>query len=265
MEIVRHSLTGRVPAWTPVVATALLGLLLPVGADAEDIPLSSVNAAVLLGTDQTASTPTSADAAWTAEIIRPVIARTAPSTGASTRTTLQPYTVGPSPTTLLATRGFRDRLNHDWVRVQLNIRPNETTAWVPADAVVLTATNTRIVIHLTRRRLDVWRGSRRVLTAPAGIGTAATPTPTGQFAIDDIWETDARTRGKYGRFILALTAHSKVLLHFDGGDARIAIHGGAPGRVGTRSSFGCAIVSARVLYRLSRLARAGTPVTVLAD
>ena len=50
MEIVRHSLTGCVPAWMPVVAIALLGLLLPVAADAEDIPLSSVNAAVLLGT-----------------------------------------------------------------------------------------------------------------------------------------------------------------------------------------------------------------------
>lgn len=266
MEIVRHSLKGCVPAWMPVVAIALLGLLLPVGADAEDIPLSSVNAAVLLGTDQTAATPTSADATWTAEIVRPVVARTAPDIAAGSRTTLQPYTVGPSPTRLLATRGFRDRLNNDWVRVQLNIRPNETTAWVPADAVLLTATDTRIVIHLASRRLDVWRSSRRVLSVPAGIGTAATPTPTGQFAIDDIWETDAETRGIYGRFVLALTAHSNVLLRFDGGDGRIAIHGGgAPGRVGTRSSFGCVIVSARVLQRLSRMARPGTPVTVLAD
>jgi lipoprotein-anchoring transpeptidase ErfK/SrfK len=250
----------------PVVVVALLGLLVPAGAQAEDIPLSSVNAAVLLGSDQTTATPTSADAAWTAEIVRPVVARTAPNIEAVARTTLQPYDVGTSPTTLLATRGFRDRLKHDWVRVQLSLRPNQTAAWVPADAVILTATDTRIVIHLTRRRLDVWRSTRRVLSAPAGIGRAATPTPTGQFAIDDIWETDAATRGIYGRFVLALTAHSNVLLHFDGGDGRIAIHGGGgPGRVGARASFGCIIVSDRVLQRLSHLARRGTPVTVLAD
>ena len=166
---------------------------------------------------------------------------------------------------LMVTGRRRDRAGHDWVRVQLPIRPNGTGGWVPRRALRLTGTHVRFEVHLGSRRLEIWRGPRRVASWPAGIGRAGTPTPVGRFAIQDAVATGSAWRGIYGDFTVALTAHSPTLRTFMGGQALIGIHGtgaGGIGRIGRPSSNGCVILGARELARAAHFAKPGTPVVI---
>jgi lipoprotein-anchoring transpeptidase ErfK/SrfK len=205
-----------------------------------------------------------ASAAWTAEVLSTVKARVAPRRDAPVRTVLRSYTpYSTSPARFLATAAARDARGRDWVRVQIAERPNTSSAWVPADAVHLATTTTRIVVRLDSRRVEVWRGQRRVVTYPAGVGRTATPTPTGTFAVEDTVTTPTADRGAYGRFVVTLTAHSNVLKRFNGGDGQIAIHGsGSLGRVGRASSHGCIILDDDALTTVFSEVGPGTPVIV---
>ncbi len=166
---------------------------------------------------------------------------------------------------LMVTGRQRDRAGRDWVRVQLPIRPNGTTGWVPRRALRLTGTRVRFEVHLSSRRLEIWRGARRLASWPAGIGREATPTPVGRFAIQDAVVTSNAWRGIYGDFTVALTAHSPTLRTFMGGPALIGIHGaggGGAARIGRPSSNGCVILGASELARAAHYAKPGTPVVI---
>lgn len=166
---------------------------------------------------------------------------------------------------LMVTGRRRDGAGSDWVRVQLPVRPNGTAGWVPRGAVRLTGTRVRLEVHLGSRRLEIWRGPRRVASWPAGIGRPGTPTPTGRFAVQDAVVTPSAWRAIYGGHTIALTAHSPTLRTFMGGPALIGIHGtGAGGawRVGRPSSYGCVILGARELAQAAHYARPGTPVVI---
>lgn len=201
----------------------------------------------------------------TARVLRPAVARRAPHPSAApvgrvTGTTAYSY----KPEGLMVTGLRRDTAGRRWVRVQLPIRPNGTSGWVPARAVHLSVVRVRVVVSLRERRLRVWRGSRLVHSWPAGIGRARTPTPVGVFAVQDPMRTLPEWRGVYGDYTIALTAHSTVLRRFMGGDGLVAIHGGSLGRVGVPASNGCVILAAPDLARLARIVVPGTPVEVLA-
>ncbi len=166
---------------------------------------------------------------------------------------------------LMVTGRARDDAGRAWVRVQLPIRPNGTSGWVPRRSLRLTGTRVRFEVHLGSRRLEIWRGSRRVASWPAGIGRAGTPTPVGRYAIQDAVVTANAWRGIYGDFTVALTAHSPTLRTFMGGQALIGIHGAGAGgaaRVGRPSSNGCVILGASELARAAHYARPGTPVII---
>jgi lipoprotein-anchoring transpeptidase ErfK/SrfK len=196
----------------------------------------------------------------------PVTALGAPRAGARARMRLWGVTEwSGAAQRLMVTGRHRDRRGHDWVRVQLPMRPNETTGWVRADRVRLSATRVRFVVHLGSRRLEIWRGTRRLASWPAGVGRPATPTPTGRFAIQDPVPTHPAWVRVYGRYTLTLTAHSTALRTLMGGDALVAIHGagaGRPWRVGKASSYGCVILGERELAVAARYARPGTPVII---
>ena len=210
------------------------------------------------------SVTTTAPAAWTAEVLSTVKARVAPRPDAGVRTVLHSYTpYSSTPARFLATAAARDASGRDWVRVQIAERPNTSSAWVPAAAIQLATTTTRIVVRLGARRLELWRGHERIAAYPAGIGRAVTPTPTGTFAVQDTVVTPDADRRTYGPFILTLTAHSNVLKRFNGGDGQIAIHGtGSLGRIGHPSSHGCVILGDAALATLFRTVTAGTPVLI---
>lgn len=203
-----------------------------------------------------------------ARVPAPVVARAAPRAGGRAVMRLRATTRWSGRrAAFMVTGRHRDAGGRRWVRVQLPLRPNGTSGWVPARAVRLAGTSVRIVVRLGARRLEVWRGARRVRSWPAGFGRAATPTPTGRFAVQDPVPVDPRARHLYSRHALILTAHSVALRRFMGGEALIAIHGTGTGqaqRVGRPSSYGCVILGDAALAATARYAAPGTPVVIRA-
>jgi lipoprotein-anchoring transpeptidase ErfK/SrfK len=154
-----------------------------------------------------------------------------------------------------------------WVEVRLAQRPNGSTTWLSSSAVKLSSTPYRIVIDVTTMRLSLFDRGQQVLSAPAGIGTAGDPTPTGQFfvAFD---EPPPQPNLGYGPFIMVTSAHSPNISNWeDSGDAVIGIHGpvGADsfiGASGARISHGCIRLHEQALRQLASVP-AGTPIDVV--
>jgi lipoprotein-anchoring transpeptidase ErfK/SrfK len=148
-----------------------------------------------------------------------------------------------------------------WYRVQVPVRPNGTTGWVRAREVTLARVRTRVVVDLSARRLTLYRGRRRVLTAPVAIGSPATPTPTGRYYVNQrLIPTDPN--GPFGPGAVGISAFSDVLTGWAQGGP-IAIHGtDAPWSVGRAVSNGCIRLHNAVLRRVFAAALAGTPVLI---
>ncbi len=204
--------------------------------------------------------------ALTARVVVPGPALAAPKAGARAKTRLRGATTWTGRAQrLLVTGRHRDGRGREWVRVQLPVRPNESSGWVRAETVQLSTRRVRIEVHLGSRRLEVWRGRDRIASHPAGIGRPGTPTPVGRFAIQDPVRTLPAWRSVYGNWTLTLTAHSPTLDTFMGAPALVAIHGTGTGRgwrVGQASSYGCVILSEPALAAVARFAQAGTPVVI---
>jgi hypothetical protein len=139
-----------------------------------------------------------------------------------------------------------------WVRVRLPWRPSSAAGWVNARRVHLRPTRWRISISRARRSLTLVRAGRRVLRSRVVIGAPATPTPGGVFAV--LWIQPSPPRSFLGRWVVGLTAHSRVLDTFAGGDGRVAIHGRGGQSLldplGTARSHGCVRVPNGVVNRL---------------
>ena len=154
-----------------------------------------------------------------------------------------------------------------WVEVRLAQRPNESTAWLPATDVTLSTTPDEIVVDLATTRLSLFADGRLVFSAPAGVGTAGDPTPTGEYfvAFD---EQPPHPNPGYGPFIIVTSAHSPTISDWEGsGDAVIGIHGplGEDGEIGTsgaKISHGCIRLHDQALERLTEVPP-GTPITVV--
>ena len=150
----------------------------------------------------------------------------------------------------------------DWLEVQLNTRPNQTTAWVRAADVSLRPVTHRIVVSLAGRSLTVYEGQTPVMEAPVAIGTASTPTPRGNYYIDGAVRTPDPS-GVYGPFQLSVAAFSEVLMTFGSGVGQIALHGtNAPGLVGSAASNGCLRLTNADITRLANTVPVGTPVQI---
>ena len=155
-----------------------------------------------------------------------------------------------------------------WLRVRLPSRPNDASGWVDAGQVVLKATGWRLVVRRSARRLDVLRGGRVVRRFAVVVGAPNTPTPGGLFAIAQVWR--GRAEQFTGAWILTLSAHSDVLLRFDGGDGRAALHGRGGASLqeplGSARSHGCVRLSNAAIgwlvRTIGRTRLPGTPVRV---
>jgi lipoprotein-anchoring transpeptidase ErfK/SrfK len=135
---------------------------------------------------------------------------------------------------------------------------------VPVDAVRLGTTALRIRISVSRRTVELMRAGRRIGSYRAAVGTAATPTPTGLFAIQDPVPSSASQRSYLGPYILTLTAYSAVLKTFMGGNGLVAIHGTpATNLLGQAVSNGCIRIDNAAITRLYGLVRPGTPVEIV--
>jgi lipoprotein-anchoring transpeptidase ErfK/SrfK len=149
----------------------------------------------------------------------------------------------------------------EWLEVLLPIRPNSSTGWIRASDAQLGYVYDEIAVDLATRTLVWTRSGDVMLTTTVGIGAVASPTPTGAFFLTDILARDPG--GSYGAWILALDGHSETFSEFDGGDARIAIHGtDDPSSIGAAVSSGCVRIPSGSLAQLAASLPLGTPVVI---
>ena len=206
-----------------------------------------------------------ATVAWRAELIaRTRFWRSVPKHGAKSD-----GAVGPRPAAaLLVLRAARDREGRCWLRVRLPSRPNNATAWVRADRVLLRPTRWRIVVAPGARTISVYHDGDLRRRFRVVVGTPGTPTPRGRFSIVEVWRWNPADF--LGSYILPLTAHSKVLQEFGGGDGRVGIHGRGGASLldplGSARSHGCIRLSNKAINWIVRKVGAhglpGVPVRV---
>lgn len=148
-----------------------------------------------------------------------------------------------------------------WYRVQLPLRPNGVTGYVPAGAVRIERVDTRIVADLSERRLTLFRRGRAVMRVVVGIGSPASPTPTGRFYVNQRL-VPAYKAGPWGPAALGVSAFSPTLRSWTQGGP-IAIHGTSdPASVGRAVSHGCLRVRNALMQKLYAATPAGTPVSI---
>ena len=149
-----------------------------------------------------------------------------------------------------------------WVLVRLPILPNNTTGWVPEDALgSYHRVRTWLRIDTKRLQAKLIRNGRLIFRSRIGIGKTKWPTPKGTFYVRDRLE-GFPPGSIYGALAFGLNARSSVLTDWPGGGF-VGIHGTnqpylLPGRV----SHGCIRMRNRDILRLARLMPVGTPVTV---
>lgn len=211
-----------------------------------------------------ASRPTTRKA-WTARVLYPIWSRTAARKNAKRRRKLSPlaaYNKGPQALLVLGARSTR---RHGvWYKVRLPTRPNNATAWVPADALKVASTPWRVKVDISQRRAWVFRNGRRTRSFRVVVGRSAFPTPTGRFAISEVVKQRS-SGGFFGPYIITLSAHSQRLNFFDGGRGRVAMHGTSrPSLLGTAASHGCVRFGNGAINYIGRRVPPGTPVDVVA-
>lgn len=136
------------------------------------------------------------------------------------------------------------------------------TGWITAFDTKRATTAWHLVLTLGRRSLHVYRDGRRVKTFKVIVGKPATPTPRGEFFIE---ETMRLSRKHVGYpFALATSARSRVLKEFMGGPGQIALHGvtNIGGKMGTAVSNGCIRMTTAGIMWLSSRIKAGVPLTI---
>jgi len=149
-----------------------------------------------------------------------------------------------------------------WLRVLLPGRPNGAAGWITQQGTRELVTGWHIMVDLAGRRVRVYYEGRMVKTFQVVVGKRSTPTPTGQFFVEETLQMEASQPG--GPFALALSARSNVLQEFEGGPGQIAIHGrdNLGGTPGTAVSHGCMrVTTANIDWLASRIGP-GTPVTI---
>ncbi|HWH95088.1 MAG TPA: L,D-transpeptidase [Baekduia sp.] len=176
--------------------------------------------------------------------------------GGKVVTTIKTKTEFKSPT-ILAVAGRRP----GWVRVRTSVRKHDV-GWLPLSSGALFTQPRTIVIDLSRRTLSLFHRGKLTDTYKVAIGTQATPTPRGRFAVTDRLTT-GHPSGDYGCCILALTGHQDKIAQGWGGGDRVAIHATPhTWTLGKRISHGCVRATNKALRQLMRRVRLGTPVTV---
>jgi lipoprotein-anchoring transpeptidase ErfK/SrfK len=149
-----------------------------------------------------------------------------------------------------------------WFEVLLPGRPDSHTGWIEASAVSPSVTYWHIVVDLSTRQVTVYDHARVARTFLAVVGKPSTPTPTGNFFVE---ETVPLGPGASGApFALALSARSNALAEFDGGPGQVALHGVANigGVPGTAVSHGCVRLQTSDIAWLGDHISSGVPVTI---
>jgi hypothetical protein len=136
------------------------------------------------------------------------------------------------------------------------------TGWIGAAGTMRSTTPWHIVVSIGSRRVIVYRDGRKMRSFSAIVGAPSTPTPRGEYFVEENVKLSAGRAG--APFALALSARSAVFQEFEGGPGQIALHGlnNIGGRLGTAVSHGCVrLATGSVVWLASRM-RSGTPVSI---
>lgn len=149
-----------------------------------------------------------------------------------------------------------------WLHVMLPGRPNGSSGWVAEQGTRKLVTSWHIVVNLGGRRVTAYRAGRAVRAFRAVVGKPSTPTPSGNFFIEETLRMSPGEPG--GPFALATSARSNVLQEFEGGPGQIALHGrdNLGGTLGTAESHGCVRLDTASIDWLVARVEPGTPVTI---
>jgi lipoprotein-anchoring transpeptidase ErfK/SrfK len=187
---------------------------------------------------------------------------------------------GPAVTTVKATRPLGhartvlpvltrtgDLSGHVWLRVRLPGRAvpgakPPATGWISASHTQLRTTPWHIVVNLSARKVIVYKAGHVVRTFPAVVGKASTPTPAGEFFVEEDLSLSKTQVG--APFALATSDRSDVFQEFEGGPGQIALHGldNVGGQPGTAASHGCVRLADANITWLAEHTGAGTPVSI---
>jgi hypothetical protein len=149
-----------------------------------------------------------------------------------------------------------------WLQVMLPGRPNSSTGWIGEQGTRKLMTGWHIVVDLTARRVKAYSNGHLLRSFRAVVGKSSTPTPTGQFFVEEIVQMASGEAG--GPFALALSARSDALQEFEGGPGQIAIHGrdNLGGTLGAAESHGCIRLGSAGIDWLAARIGPGTPATI---
>ena len=149
-----------------------------------------------------------------------------------------------------------------WLHVELPGRPNGHTGWIRRQATVLATTAWHIVVKTSSRRVIVYHRGHPLRVFNAIVGKPSTPTPHGEFFVEESIQLRATDIG--APFALALSARSDVLQEFDGGPGQIALHGldNIGGVPGSAVSHGCIRLADSAMRWLVVRIGPGVPVSI---
>jgi lipoprotein-anchoring transpeptidase ErfK/SrfK len=191
-----------------------------------------------------------------AHVLRPTVARAAPSASARRITVVSDSTPEGTNNLVLAleSRG-------PWVRVRLAVLPNGTTGWVRRSALgPYRGVWTRLVVNRQRRTATLLRRGKAIFRAPVGVGRSYLPTPRGEFYVR--MKLAGFNDPMYGPIAFGTSGRAPNLTGWPGG-GYIGIHGtNRPELLPGAVSHGCIRLKNGDILRLARLMPVGTPVTV---
>lgn len=205
--------------------------------------------------------PPTSKVSWSVRVLAPTAVRRQPDPKSKAIGVLQttaPLGGGPMILLVLDRRVVGEQ---EWIKVLLPRRPNGTAGWVVSDVLRFRENPMRIVIDQSERKTYVSRNGRVVYITRNAVGTAATPTPYGRFAIAE--KILLPPGGFLGPVVMPTTGFSETLNEYAGGNGRFAMHGTSlPGLIGTRASHGCIRHLNASILRISRMVAPGTPVII---
>ena len=79
-----------------------------------------------------------------------------------------------------------------WLQVMLPGRPDGSTGWISEQDTRAMVTAWAIVVELAARRVNVYDDARLVRSFEAVVGKPSTPTPTGQFFVEETLQMSGR-------------------------------------------------------------------------
>jgi lipoprotein-anchoring transpeptidase ErfK/SrfK len=154
-----------------------------------------------------------------------------------------------------------------WLHVRLPGRTRKTrpppTGWISATSTQLSSTPWHIVVDVRARRVVVYEGGVEQRRLRAIVGKPSTPTPRGEYFVEENVRLSAKVPG--APFALALSARSNVLQEFEGGPGQIALHGleNLGGQLGSAASHGCVRLGTGDVTWLAATIEPGVPVSIV--